>query len=91
MFHAIPNGTHKSPASRYLYKLTGLKAGVPDCFLPVARATFHGLYIEFKSAKGRVSTEQEQWHESLRNQGYIVEVCRTWEDAVQITERYLNG
>ncbi len=47
LFHSIPNGSHKSPVSRMIYKATGLKSGVPDCFLPVARGKHHGLYIEF--------------------------------------------
>lgn len=90
LFYSIPNGAHKSPASRYLYKVTGLKAGVPDCFLPVARCGFHGLYIEFKSAKGRVSDEQKNWHNALRFQGYAVAICRDWTLASALTMHYIT-
>lgn len=89
-FFSVPNGAHKSPASRYVYKVTGLKSGVPDTFLPVARGGYNGFFIEFKSATGRLSPEQKDWHTRLRAQNFLVEVCRDWEIAAKITEDYLN-
>ena len=91
LFHSIPNGSHKSPASRMIYKATGLKSGVPDCFLPVARGGWNGLYIEFKSEKGRVSPEQLFWISRLREQNFIVYICRDWERAATLTSDYLRG
>jgi hypothetical protein len=90
-FFSVPNGAHKSPASRYVYKVTGLKPGVPDTFLPVARGGYHGLFIEFKSATGRLSPEQKEWIEFLKAENFLVEVCRDWEIAAKITEDYLNS
>lgn len=90
LIHAIPNGAHKSAVSRMVFKLTGLKAGVPDVFLPVARGHHHGLYLEFKSAKGRLSPEQKGWLDDLTKEGYLCAVVRGWEQAVEIVEDYLS-
>lgn len=89
LIHAIPNGAHKSAVSRMVFKLTGLKAGVPDVFLPVARCGHHGLYLEFKSAKGRLSPEQREWLAGLTEQGYECAVVRDWEQAATIVLDYL--
>lgn len=89
LIHAIPNGAHKSAVSRMVFKLTGLKAGVPDVFLPVARGGSHGLYLEFKSAKGRLSPEQRSWLAGLTEQGFRCAVVRDWEQGATIVLDYL--
>lgn len=86
---SIPNGTYKGHASSYLHKATGLKAGVPDVFLPVARCEKHGFFIEFKSEKGRVRDEQKQWMADLEAQGYVCRVYRDFEVAGQAVLDYL--
>jgi hypothetical protein len=91
LMHSIPNGAHKSHASRYVFKLTGLKPGVPDVSFPVARCGFHGMYIEFKSKTGRISPEQKWWTERLTAEGYLVLTCRDWEIAAGHVQAYLNG
>jgi hypothetical protein len=91
LIHSIPNGAHKSHASRYVFKITGLKSGVPDVSFPVARCGFHGMYIEFKSKTGRISPEQRWWTDKLTEQGFLVLTCRDWETAAQFVEEYLSG
>jgi hypothetical protein len=91
LIHSIPNGAHKSHASRYVFKITGLKSGVPDVSFPVARCGFHGMYIEFKSKTGRISPEQRWWTDKLTEQGFLVLTCRDWETAAQAVEEYLSG
>ncbi len=91
LFHSIPNGSHKSPVSRMIYKATGLKSGVPDCFLPVARGKHHGLYIEFKTKKGKTSEAQKWWHEKLTSQSFLVVTCHSVGEAIGATLDYLNS
>lgn len=68
-----------------------MKAGVPDLFLPVSRDGYHGLFIELKrQAGGRVSDEQKEWIQELRDQGYRVEVCKGWEAAAGVLKNYLG-
>ena len=91
LFH-IPNGSYKSPAMAEKFKQEGLKSGVPDICLPVARQGYHSLYIEMKrTVGGRLSEKQKWWIENLRNQGCRVEVCRGFDEAVSVLENYLSG
>lgn len=90
MFYAVPNGANKSIIAAVKFKREGLKRGVPDCHLPVPNDEHHGLWIEFKSKRGVVSDEQKQWIEDLRNAGHRVEICRSLEDAIEVTKSYLN-
>jgi hypothetical protein len=91
LLHSIPNGSHKSRSAQKIHKMTGLKSGVPDVCLPVARCGFNGFYIEFKSAKGRLSLTQKWWHQKLADQGYLVTTCHSVEDAINITLAYVSG
>ena len=89
--HAIPNGGSRNPIEARHLKEQGVKAGIPDLFLPCARGGFHGLYIEMKRRKGgRVSIEQKKTIIALREQGYRVEVCEGWERAREVIKEYLD-
>ena len=90
LLHAIPNGGWRHPATGKKLKAEGLKRGVPDLCLPVARHGYHGLYIEMK-AKGRYpSKEQKWWLERLTEQGYHAVVCKGFAQAVDVITEYLT-
>lgn len=90
LMHAIPNGGYRHPATAARLARTGVKAGVPDICLPVARGKYHALYIELKRRrKGAVSVTQAEWHRALRANGYAVHVCLGWEAAKEVIEGYL--
>jgi hypothetical protein len=91
LLYAIPNGGDRHPVVAAKMKAEGVKAGVPDYCLPAARAGFHGLYIELKTATGRASREQAQWVQDLRAEGYRAEVCRGWEQALRVLLDYVRG
>jgi hypothetical protein len=90
LLHAIPNGADVSEKNRIRLVKEGLLCGVPDLFLPAARYPYHGLYIEIKTEKGRVSEKQQKIHELLIHQGYRVEICRNSFDAIDLIETYLK-
>lgn len=90
MYH-IPNGGSRNVAEAANLKRQGVKAGVPDICLPVARHGFHGLYIEMKAGKNRPSEYQSQWLKSLGEQGYQSVVCYGWREAADVIGAYLAG
>ena len=91
LFH-IPNGGRRSKSEAARFKSEGVKPGVPDLFLPVARGKWHGLFIEMKRMKGgRVQEVQRKWIEKLRSQGYYATVCHGWQEASEALQRYLEG
>lgn len=91
MIH-IPNGGKRSKAEAARFKEMGVRAGVSDVFLPVARSGCHGLWIEMKRLySGRPTHDQLEWIEDMIKQGYEATVCHGWEQAVKVIERYMGG
>ncbi len=89
LLYHIPNGgTRDAVEGRHL-KEQGVKSGVPDLHLPVARGPYHSLYIEMKTETGDTSGAQDWWLEELSKQGNFCEVCHGWESAVKVLEWYL--
>ncbi len=68
----------------------GMKKGVPDLMLPIPMKGYHGLFIELKTDKGRLSQEQKNWIKALTTFGYKAAVCRGWEEAKDTLEEYIN-
>lgn len=92
LFFHIPNEGKRSPAAALRLLSEGMKRGVPDNFLPVPRGRYHGLWIELKRTKNSSATkEQKQWIEDLNAQGYMAVVCKGWEAASKVIEKYLEG
>ena len=90
LFH-IPNGGSRGKAEAAHFKAEGVKPGVPDLFLPVARGPYHGLFIEMKRQKGgKISEAQKAWLEGLTMQGFLAAVCYGWKDAAELIENYLD-
>jgi hypothetical protein len=89
MFH-IPNGGTRDKREAGAFKAQGVKAGVPDICLPVARGGFHGLWIEMKYGDNVPSDKQLDFIKFLRNQNHAVTVCYSWEQAVLSIESYLG-
>ena len=90
LLHHIKNETREGAAQVAVDKAMGVKAGVPDLCLPVARDRYHGLYIEMKTERGRISEAQKWWGGKLLEQGYMFEVCHGWKSAVGVLEWYLS-
>ncbi len=91
LLYAVPNGGHRHKATAARLKAEGVKRGVPDLCLPVARGGAHGLYIELKTERGKTTPEQLGWIRALRRQGYAAEVCHGWESARSMIEHYLTA
>ena len=91
LLYHVPNEGRRSRAGGARLVAEGLKSGVPDLCLPVARGGCHGLYIELKRKRGgRVSDAQGRWIRELIRGGYCAAVCRGWEDAARVIRDYLE-
>lgn len=89
LFH-IPNGGKRDRATAARLKAEGVKPGIPDIMLPVARGSYHGLWIELKADHGKPSVEQICYIEELRRQGYCALLCYGWQVAREEIEQYLG-
>jgi hypothetical protein len=91
LMFAIANGGQRHKAVAAKLKATGVKSGVLDVCLPVARGGYHGLFIEMKKPKkGVVSANQKFWALNLARQGFRVEFCYDWHKAAHILRCYLE-
>ncbi len=92
LMFAIPNGGSRRDAIEGAnLKRSGVKAGVPDIFLPAAKQGRYGLFIELKAKMGKVSKNQEEMIELLRKQGYGAKICFGFEEAKDTILKYLRG
>jgi hypothetical protein len=74
---AIPNGSNKSGTQAMKFKREGLLSGVPDLFIIELN-----LFIELKSAKGKLSKEQFKIISRIKTAGkQEVIVCHSFESA----------
>jgi hypothetical protein len=90
-FYPVPNGGWRSWKVANALQRQGVKPGVWDYNLDVARQGYHGLRIELKrQAGGGLSAEQKRWGEGLSMNGYLAVVCRGWEAARDRLVDYLS-
>ena len=76
IFH-IPNGGHRAISVAKKMKAEGVKAGVPDLYIPAWK-----LWVEMKRTKGGVvSKDQRAWHDYLDGIGDAVIIGRGATDA----------
>jgi hypothetical protein len=90
LFH-VPNGGARDAITGARLKAQGVKPGVPDIYLDVARACYHGLRIELKAGKGKANDDQHNWILNLQAQGYYAQVCVGWEAARDLIVKYLTS
>lgn len=86
----VKNGV-KLPPLPLLKKIKeGLKKGIPDLCLPVARGGYHSLYIEMKRFDGKLSKDQVDIQSALVEQGHYVATCYDASEAIKVLSRYLE-
>lgn len=90
MIYHIPNGGSRNRLEAANLKRQGVKAGVPDLCLPVPKEGYHGLYIEMKYGKNKLTDNQKEWLESLRQYGYKTEVCYGADEARETIKQYIG-
>jgi len=95
---SVPNGFYVRGArpeevAKAVNKLhkEGLRNGVPDLVIPVARGIYHSLYIEMKrKSGGKPSPEQLEWQRVLTEQGMCSLIVKGYDDAKALFDYYIN-
>lgn len=87
---AIPNGGTRNKVEAGFLKAQGVRPGVPDILLPVARWGKHGLFIEMKVGKNKPSSHQDTFMTMLTRFGYAVLVAYSWDIARDSIITYLE-
>lgn len=81
--YSTPNGAKLDHTTRSkVINEGGNKAGIPDLFLPVRSLKYSGLYIEMKSAKGRLSKQQKEFKIFAESQGFKWIMPRSCDEAL---------
>ncbi|MHC4648101.1 MAG: VRR-NUC domain-containing protein [Planctomycetota bacterium] len=97
-FHPVNEGKRRPSTGRNL-KRQGMKKGVPDVLVfedweddRCWQYSF-GVAIELKAGKGDTTPEQEAWLAALDERGWLVAVCRTMDEVMDVLRhvRPLNG
>jgi hypothetical protein len=94
-----PNEGKRDPRYAARLKAEGVKAGVPDvlifepCYGGIPPRTYGGMAIELKRrdrSESRVTPAESRWLETLRNKGWLAEVCYGADEAIALVKRYLR-
>ena len=88
MLHCSLNGVKLSGTQAKIAKGQGMLSGVPDLFLPVPKNGYHGLFIEMKSEKGRVTENQHWFLTNADSVGYKTVICYSAKEAISAIEAY---
>ena len=89
MFHT-PNGGKRDAITGGQIRALGVKPGVPDLLMPTVSGQDCGLALEFKSAVGRMSPEQDERAEHLKLNGWLVLMVRSTDAARAAVMHYLD-
>jgi len=80
----------RTPQAGLRRKRMGVRAGVPDIMWPAARHGFHGLWIELKADKGRLSPAQTDWLSYLATAGHLAVCCHGLTEAIDAVAGYFD-
>lgn len=86
----IANERETTPFYGSILKKMGVKKGVPDLLFPKPQKNYHGLWIEVKTQKGRVTPEQESFIKEADNDGYFACVCFGAQSVVDTVCNYFD-
>lgn len=86
----MPNGGYRDYYEGAKLKRMGVKSGVPDLCICLARGGYHGLYIELKRIfGGKLSDTQLVWRDILIKEGYMWREAKGSGECIRIVEDYL--
>lgn len=90
LFYHVANGGKRDKITAVVLKRQGVVSGVSDLQLSVARRGYHGMYIELKVGKNKLTEEQSEFQNAAKAQGYYCCVCRTIDEFIERIKWYLK-
>lgn len=90
--YAVPNGGGRTAVQGARLKAEGVKPGVSDICLPIARQGYHGFYLELKkpgNLKGE-SDDQKEFGAFVTEQGYLYACVDNWGLAAERISWYMG-
>lgn len=89
-FHHFANERRCSVQQGRILKRMGVKKGVSDFFLALPCGGYHGLWIELKVRKGKLSKEQINFLDRKTMRGYMAVAVWGYAAALAAIEAYLR-
>lgn len=89
--HHIANQRQCSIQRGRQLKKMGVTKGISDLLIAVPRNNKCGLWLELKTAKGRLSKEQQLFLERKNKMGYVAVAAWGQDAAMRIIKAYLAG
>lgn len=86
----IHNEGRKSLFEAIRDKSLGIKAGVSDLFLAFPSRGYHGMWVEVKSDKGKLSKLQKNWFDKMQFMKYYTVIVRNLDDFIREIDFYLD-
>ncbi len=91
LFFKIHNEGKKTKGRARIDKAMGLRKGVYDTFLSIAKGKYHGCYFEFKAPTKGLSPEQKKFKYKAEAEGYkCVGPVKTLEFFISEVKEYLG-
>jgi len=88
----VPNGGQRNKRTAAELKAQGVRAGVSDLVVSIARGGWHGLYVEFKATPPRhasLAASQREWLARMEAAGYCAVLARGLEEARAVLREYM--
>lgn len=89
--HSSQSAGFRSIPARQRAKAEGLTSGVADVCVPYPCGKYHGLYLEFKSAKRKQTPDQARFQKWCERHDYQYHVVRSTDQAIEVTRHYLSA
>lgn len=89
LFFAVGNGGARNKTEAAIMKGEGVTAGVSDIVFLYPTDRYHGLCIEFKTAKGRQSESQKEFQFQVEQAGYCYIIVRSVEEFIHKITAYI--
>ena len=70
-----PNGGARSAVTGARLKALGVRRGFPDLTLWLPRGGFHGLAVELKAGRNKMTPEQADWLAHMNSAGWMAVCC----------------